>query len=538
MRPLLGRLGGYLPPAIALALPTAFIPNLVDEFILPRSSLVIAGACLGAGVALLTPGGPGLGRLRWPIIAAAAAAIVAFVFSISWPLSFAGSYSRYESLPVRLSYLGLLVVPVWLPREPRSRDWVVPAFVFGTAVACLEALAQLALNVGFRPDGNLGNANLLGALIAMAAPLAIARGLHGGRFMVAWWLGVAVMAGGLVATTSRSGALGAIGGGLTVLVFALKGRSAVRAAVASTAAMLAVLLVVMVSPLRLLNDDPAPLRLHLWQDALHMIWARPLTGWGEDATGLAFGRFLSGDWSTGVTFDRVHSGPLDLAGMQGLLGLAATGLVLVILFRGAWRWRFGPDVGALAAACAGYTIWVLFNFDWAPATGAFWLLAGTAWSAVRTAESPALNGSAAEAPAMQSPALWRAGVAVALAVLAVGLGAFPILADAWYRQGRVELSVVVDPLQARYHWALGQGLVAQGSVAQGIDEMRRAAEYGETEPSLYVELGDNEAQLGRSADARRHYLRALEIDPYYSPARQRLAALGTGSIPSPLRGEG
>src|SRR5258708_3413318 len=234
MRPLLGRLGGYLPAAIALALPTAFIPNLVDEFILPRSSLVIAGACLGAGVALLTPGGPGLGRLRWPIIAAAAAAIVPFVFSISWPLSFAGSYSRYESLPVRLAYLGLLALPVWLSREPRSRDWVVPAFVFGTAVACLEALAQVALNVGFRPDGNLGNANLLGALIAMAAPLAIARGLHGGRFMVAWWLGLAVMAGGLAATTSPSGALGAIAGGLTLLGFALKRTTAIPSALSSS----------------------------------------------------------------------------------------------------------------------------------------------------------------------------------------------------------------------------------------------------------------------------------------------------------------
>src|SRR5258708_18323303 len=256
MRPLLGRLGGYLPPAIALALPTAFIPNLVDEFILPRSSLVIAGACLGAGVALLPTGGAGLGRMRWLIMAAAAAAIVAFVFSVSWPLSLAGSYSRYESLPVRLAYLGLLALPVWLSREPRSRDWVVPAFVFGTAVACLEALAQVALNVGFRPDGNLGNANLLGALIAMAAPLAIARGLHGGRFMVAWWLGVAVMAGGLAATTSRSGAPGAIPGGLPVPVFAPQRTPPAPSAPPLTAALLAVLLVVMVSPLRLLNDDP------------------------------------------------------------------------------------------------------------------------------------------------------------------------------------------------------------------------------------------------------------------------------------------
>src|SRR3979409_1317890 len=172
MRPLLGRLGGYLPAAVALALPTAFIPNLVDEFILPRYSFVIAGACLGTGAALLTPGGPGLGRLRWPPFAAAAAALVAFVFSISPPLSFAGSYSRYESLPVRLGYLGLLVATVWLLREPRPRSWVVRAFGCGTAVACLEALGQMSLHVGFRPDGNLGNANLLGALIAMAAPLA------------------------------------------------------------------------------------------------------------------------------------------------------------------------------------------------------------------------------------------------------------------------------------------------------------------------------------------------------------------------------
>ena len=526
MSPFLGRLGGYLPAAIALALPTAFIPNLVDEFILPRVSIVIVGACLGAGAALLTPGGVGLGRLRWPVLAAAGAAIVAFVFSISLPLSFAGSYSRYESLPVRLGYLGLLVVAVWLLREPRSRGWVVPAFVFGTAVGCLEALGQVALQVGFRPDGNLGNANLLGAFIAMASPLAIARGWRGGRFIVAWWLAAAVMAGGLIATTSRSGALGATAGGLTLLVFALKGRSAVLAAVASTAAMLAALAVVMVSPLRLLNDDPAPLRLHLWQDAMRMISARPLTGWGQDATGLAFGRFLSGDWSPGVTFDRVHSGPLDLAATQGLLGLATSGVVLAILLRGAWRSRFSGDVGALTAACAGYTVWVLFNFDWAPATGAFWLLAGTAWSAIRAVESDALTTSASEAPTTPGPVLWRTGAAVALALLAIGLGAFPILADAWYRQGRVELSVLVDPLQARYHWALGQGLVAQGSVARGVEEMRRAADFGETEPSLYVELGDNEAQLGRSADARRHYQRALEIDPYYGPASRRLANLG------------
>jgi Flp pilus assembly protein TadD len=86
--------------------------------------------------------------------------------------------------------------------------------------------------------------------------------------------------------------------------------------------------------------------------------------------------------------------------------------------------------------------------------------------------------------------------------------------------------VVVDPLQSRYHWALGQQLVAVGKVTQGVDEMRRAADLGETEPGLYVELGDRETDLGRSAQARKDYERALQIDPFYAPAIQRLSGLG------------
>jgi O-antigen ligase len=525
VRTLLGRLGGYLPAAIALALPTAFLPAAEDSFILPRASIVVAGACLGAGIALLSPGGPGLGRLRWPLVAGAGAAVLAFVFSISRPLSFAGSYTRYESLPMRIAYLGLLAAAVWLMRSKRHRDWVVVALVFGTGVACLEALLQFAQQVPYRPDGNLGNANLLGALIAMTLPLAIARALRGDRFTVAWWLGAAVLAAGLYVTTSRSGGLGALAGCLALVVFSLRGRAAAIGAIGAIVGIGAALVVILMSPLQYLNDDPSKLRIHLWEDGLHMIAARPLTGWGEDATGLAFGQFLSGDWATGVTFDRIHSGLLDTAAMQGLLGVAALGLVLVILFHGAWRARFGSDVGALAAACIGFTVWVLFNFDWAPATGAFWLLAGTAWSAVRSFEAEQV-GSAAPAPG-PGPAVWRSGLAVALALTAVLLGALPMLADSWYLQGRTELAVKIDPLQARYHWALGQGLVAHGSSARGVDEMRLAADLGETEPGLYIDLGDAEAHLGRLADARGDYQRALQIDPYYSPARQRLAALGS-----------
>jgi len=184
---LLGRLSGFLPAVVAGLLPIVFIPTASDTYILPRASLVIAGACLGVGLALLTQAGPRLGPLRWPLLAAAATAALAFAFSVSWPLSLAGSWTRYESLPMRLSYLGLLASAVWLLREQRHRDWVVAGFVFGTCVASLEGVQQWAAHVAFRPDGNLGNANLLAALVAMAVPLAVDRALRGGVFVLAWW---------------------------------------------------------------------------------------------------------------------------------------------------------------------------------------------------------------------------------------------------------------------------------------------------------------------------------------------------------------
>ncbi len=302
-------------------------------------------------------------------------------------------------------------------------------------------------------------------------------------------------------------------------MFVFRDRTAAAVAGAGSLSVLAAGLVLIVyGPLRQLNNDPGGTRIQLWPDGLHMIAARPFTGWGLDTTGLALGHFLSGDWSPGVTFDRIHSGPLDVAATQGLLGLAALSWFLIVFFRGAWNARFTNDVAALAAACIGFTIWVLFNFDWAPATAAFWLLAGTAWSAV---QAPELTTS--KQPMLGGIAWWRPGIAVALVATATALAVLPMLADVWYARGRSDLAVNVDPLQTRYHWTWGQTLVARGELAQGVDELNRAAALGETEPALYVELGDREMQLGRTAQARADYQRALDIDPYYGPAQQRLA---------------
>jgi hypothetical protein len=330
-----------------------------------------------------------------------------------------------------------------------------------------------------------------------------------------------VMGVGLWTTTSRSGWYGVLAGCLVLALLAVPRRFVLPVVGASAAVMLVALEGIHLL-LNTLNGDPAELRLGLWRDGLHMVAARPITGWGPDTTGLGFGNFLSQDYATLVTFDRIHSGPLDIAATQGVVGLAALGWVLVVLAIGAWRHRFAVNVAGLAAGLAGYTVWVAFNFDWAPATGMFWLLAGTLWNSMRDTLPPS-GGRARERGERRTI---RSIAAIAMVLAAVPLAALPLLADAWYLHGRADLSIAADPLQAQYHWALGEGFFARGDTELGLAELRRAAGLGETEPGMYVELGDHEAQLGDSAQARADYRRALQIDPYYSPAADRLRALG------------
>ena len=501
----LERFGGYIPAVIALTLPIVFLPSAADTYILPRVSVVIAGACVALALSLLVTRAGALANLRLPLAAAAVAAVLAFAFSVSVPLSLAGAYTRYESLPVRLAYLGLAAAAVWLLRSSRQRDAVGAAFVFGASVASLEAVQQAFAHVSFRPDGNLGNANLLAALIAMGIPLALDRARRSTLFIAPWAASIVVMGAGLVVTTSRSGGLGAVAGCLAVVTLSVPRRFVLPVGAASAAAVAAAVGFVLLSPLRALNDDPAALRLHLWQDGLGLLAGRPLTGWGEDTTGLTFGRYLTHDYAELVTFDRVHSGVLDVAVTQGILGVVALAWVLVVVGLAAWRGRDVPRVAGLAGALVGYSVWVFFNFDWAPATGVFWILVGTLWSIAAAPQSASPT----------APHRWGAALAIGLAGVAVVLAVLPLFADTWYLRGHTDLATRADPLQAQYHWAAGT-----------IPELQRAADLGEYDPGMYVQLGDLERAHGDFAAARRAYARALAIDPYYTPASDRLASLG------------
>jgi O-antigen ligase len=527
-------LAGAAPAGLAALLPLLYIPALVDAYILPRVGLAVTGAGTLLGLALVGRSGAAawapplrtrLGPLRLPAMAVAAAALLAWAFSASVWLSLAGAYTRYESLVVRLAYLGLFCAAVWLLRSERDRARVVSWFVVACAVVCVEAvwqgacfeIASLGCRTTYgleRPDGNLGQAGLLGAVTAMAIPLCTWRALSDRR----WLFALAPLLAGATLTLSRSGWLGAVAGVAVLAVLRSEGSRRWVLLGLSSAMVAAALGLLLFSPLRQLNQDTGSSRLHVWNDSLSMIAARPLTGWGEDGQGLALGRYVTGNWEPGAYFDRVHSNPLDTLAARGVIGIGAEAWFWAIVAIAVWRGRLRRDVAALGAAVAGCSIWSLLNFDWAPATAPLWLLGGVAWSAARAGREPAsaggpVAGAAEAAPGATAQALAVVGAAALLNAVIV-FGVLPVAADLAYYHGLPAGAAALDPLQARYHRARGDQLTAAGDYPAALKEMRRAADLGEYDPSFYVALGDTEAKLGNADRARAAYRRAYELDRF------------------------
>ncbi|MEP7105527.1 MAG: hypothetical protein ABI838_06755, partial [Chloroflexota bacterium] len=196
--------------------------------------------------ALRAPGWAGLRPLRWPLLATALAAVLAWALSINIWLSLAGAYTRYESLLVRLAYLGILAGTAALCWRAPARNRVLGLFVLGCSVAALEAAAQAVTHELLRPDGNLGQAGLLGGLLAMALPAALQLGLQ------AWpWLATAIpLAVGLYLSSSRAGWLGAVADSVGALAVFVPRRWRQATAALAAAAVVGAVLVLLLSPLR------------------------------------------------------------------------------------------------------------------------------------------------------------------------------------------------------------------------------------------------------------------------------------------------
>lgn len=498
--------------------PVLFIPTLTDAYVLPRAALAVTGACLLVGWGLATVR-PGLGSLGLPAAAVVLCALLATAFSVRPSLSLVGSYARYESVATRLAYIGLFVGGAWLARSPASREWTLTAFLAGCAVASLEAVHEVLTGFPPRPDGNLGQANLLGALLAMAVPIAAGRAVR----RPAWALLLVLLGTGLALSSSRSGWLGALAGSLVVIGLSARGNRLRFVVLACALAAIGVaLLMIAVGPLSALNGDTGVARLHVWRDSLPLIAARPLVGYGEDTLGLVLGPHLTGNWEPGVTFDRIHQNELDLLAAQGVLGLAACSWFFGVWLVGCVRRLRTPEgepdstLVATVGAWSAYLVFAQLNFDWVGATAPLWLLVGVAWAATVPAQVPAAS--------RRWLALW-----VPLAATGITFGILPLVADARAAGANAAAAVRLDPLQPQYHRLLGEASLKDGENGLRIarDQLSQARDLGAYDAIAFIELGDVQAALGDRAGALAAYRGGLTLDPFNVTARQRLNDLGS-----------
>lgn len=86
-------------------------------------------------------------------------------------------------------------------------------------------------------------------------------------------------------------------------------------------------------------------------------------------------------------------------------------------------------------------------------------------------------------------------------------------------------AIRLDPKSAQAHFLLGLVRRARSDLRGSINEFRRAASLAPEEPDPRAMLGIAMLEAGETADARRHLLHALRLDPELEPAREALRRL-------------
>lgn len=416
------------------SIPLLINPWAGDAFTLPKAQALHA---MGAVIAVIWLGSYLLTRQpRWCVTrpesfvwAFLLAALLSTRQSTNIGLSVLGGPGRYEGLMTLVSYLLLYFVGV---HYFASMRWVRRIGALAAAagiMAAAYALWQLFTPPAFfaealmrdwygglgvtRPVSTLGSPVVLGGLLSLAGPFALALAVASSGARRYLWLGGSGLAfAGLILSLTRAAWLAAgvgavifiaVSGGLRrqwkVLAGVLVATVAMLAAVAFLAPERAV-------PAELGSRAASSLdpragsmgqRLFIWKQTAGLIRARPVLGWGLETLREVFPydreRFVPVFGTRPVIVDRAHNDLLQVAvsvGIPGVLAYAAFWAASVVVAVRLTRARgsggsAGGDVvpAAWLAALVAYLIQAQFSFSAVAVTPLVWLLAGSAagWDA-------------------------------------------------------------------------------------------------------------------------------------------------------------
>lgn len=558
----------------AFLIPLAFLPNIVDEFVLPK--LLLARLLIAVSVVVLLVRWLQQGAVMWkrtpldlPLLAFIGSAALSTVFAINRNVAIFGTYDRWEGVITIVSYgLVFWLTVQLLSGEADARGLTWSLLMSGNVVAAVAILQSAfgLLGGGYfktanniiRPDVTLGNPDFLGIFLAMLLPVAFAK-LVSRRPITTRVLAanlVVVLFFGLLASFTRAAWIGAVVGVVVVLVLR-RGRFHIWAFVISASVLvggfatlagiaaagpssgeggIGQALAARIASIADLRSGTQNERIATWGDTLPLIASRPIVGYGPDTFGLVYPQFERINQRF-VLWDKPHQEALGVAASQGVIGLLAYIWILVAFVRAFWRGRYQRGAVALFAGWVAYVVSIQADFSWIPTSVPLWLFAAAAivtWAPgvepVRLAQFPRR---------IAVPVL--AASSIGLIALLIPAVVLPYMADANYyatqtasdlQQARATIAEARQfaPYEAVYATEAGNyalNLDQNGIPASNADwaaareAYQAAARLGSYSPEMFRELAIVDEQLGDHAGAVAAARRALELD-HYDPASQVL----------------
>src|ERR1700737_2549423 len=310
-------------------LPLAFLPNIVDEFVLPK--LLLARLFIAVSAVVLLVRWLRQGTITWrrtpldlPLLAFIGSAALSTIFAINRNVALFGSYDRWAGLLTIVTYgLVFWLAVQLLSGEDDARGLTWSLLLSGYVIAAV-AILQSAFGVlggGYfhgtnnviRPDVTLAHPDFLGIFLAMLLPVAFAK-LISWRPLTTRVLAanvVVVLFLGLLASFTRAAWIGAIVGVVVVLVlrrgrfhvwpflisasvlvvgFAIVAGSA-AARPSSGASGIGPALIARIASIADLKSGTSNERIATWGDTLPLIASRPIAGYAPDTLAPVYPEF-------------------------------------------------------------------------------------------------------------------------------------------------------------------------------------------------------------------------------------------------------
>lgn len=559
-------------------LPLAFLPDIVDEFVLPK--LLLARLLVVVLAVMLLIGWLRQGAITWrrtpldlPLIAFIGSAALSTIFAINHNVAIFGTYDRWEGLLTIVTYALLFWLAAQLisgEADARGLTWsLLSSAYFIAAVAILQSGFGLLggghfadANGIIRADATLAHPDFLGIFLAMLLPVAVAK-LVSSRPLLTRILAanlIIVLALGLLLTYTRGALIAAVIGLMVVLslrrrrfhawplvafvaalmsVMALLGAVAVARTGSDQARVTNALYARIVSIADLSSGSQAG-RVKTWQDTLPLIASRPIIGYGPDTFGLVYPRFQTSNRNLEL-FDKPHEESLGIAATQGVVGLLAYLWILVAFVRAFWAGRHLRGAVALFGGWVAYEIGTQVNFSYIPTSAPFWLFAAAA--VITWAPTTEPLRIAAFPRKVAIPTL--AASSLVLAALAIPAVMLPYLADADYylaqrtgdlghARSLIAQARTLAPYVVAYAVQAGDlalnldsndNPAPDADWAGALEAYRTAARLGSYFPETFRHLAITDEYFGDHVGALAAARRAVELDRYDPKSQALLAKL-------------